>query len=83
MPLKRAQLERQLASAEEDQAAWEKKLDERGVASDARSKEPKWRHLDANRRQLKNRLAAVAAVEAREAEAAQRRQSKDEVVAAE
>lgn len=72
MPLKRAQLERQLANAQEDLAAWEKKLDERGLAADARSKEPKWRHLDAKRRQLKQRISAVAAVEAREAEVASR-----------
>ena len=73
MPLSRAQLERQLAVATDDQAAWEKKLDEKGVAADARKKEPRWRNLDATRRQLKTRLGAVAAVEAREAEAAKRK----------
>ena len=73
MPLKRAQLERQIAAAEEDLAAWEKTLDERKVAKKERRKEPKWRHLDANRRQLKTRLYAVAAIEAREADVAERK----------
>jgi len=76
MPLKRAQLERQLAVAVDDLAAWEKTLDERGVAADARKKEPKWRKLNATRRQLKTRLYAVAAVEAREADVAERKANK-------
>lgn len=73
MPLKRSQLERQIAIAEEALAAWEKKLDERGVAADARKKEPKWRHLNGDRRQLVTRLHAVKAVEQREQEAAERK----------
>ena len=73
MPQKRAQLERQIETAKEHLATWEKTLDERGVAADARKKEPKWRHLDANRRQLITRLRAVQAVEEREKAAAERK----------
>ena len=73
MPLKRAQLERQLATATDDLTAWEKKLDEKGVAKDPRKKEPMSRKLHATRRQLKTRLVAVAAVEAREAAVAERK----------
>ncbi|MFK7817862.1 MAG: hypothetical protein AB8G99_04045 [Planctomycetaceae bacterium] len=73
MPLKRPQLERQITTAQEDLAAWEKTLDERGVAADKRKKEPKWRHLDANLRQLKTRLYAVKAIEEREKDVAERK----------
>ncbi len=73
MPLKRSQLEKQIAHAQEDLAAWEKTLDGRGVDAGARKKEPKWRHLDANLRQLKTRLYAVKAVEEREKTCAERK----------
>lgn len=66
MPLTRSQLERQISAAQEDLAAWEKTLDGRGIAADARRKEPKWRKLDATCRQLKTRLCAVAEIEERE-----------------
>ncbi len=72
MPLTRSQLERQISAAQEDLAAWEKKLDERGLAADARRKEPKWRKLDASCRQLKTRLYAVVAIEQREKDLAER-----------
>lgn len=73
MPLKRDQLERQIEAAKEHVVAWEKTLDERGVAAADRRKEPKWRHLDANRRQLVTRLYAVAAIEQREKDVAERK----------
>ncbi len=41
-----------------------------------KSKDPKWRHLNADARQLKRRLLAVAAIEEREAAAAQRKAEK-------
>jgi hypothetical protein len=73
MPLKRSQLERQITAAQEDLAGWEKTLDGRGVDAAARKKEPKWRHLDANLRQLKTRLYAVKAIEEREKDVAERK----------
>lgn len=78
MPLKRPQLERQIKAAQEDLAAWEKALDAKGIAATARKKEPKWRHLDAKRRQLKSRLRAVAGIEAREADCAKRLEGGDD-----
>ena len=73
MPLKRTTLERQLAAAREDLDARVKKLDEQGVEPKARRKDPKWRHFDAKCRQLVSRLSAVAAVEQREVDCAERK----------
>ncbi len=83
MPLKRAQIERQLQTAEQDLAVFEAKLVEKGIAKGDLRKQPKWRQLDARRRQHKNRLQAVAAIETREAEALQRREAKSAGAAAE
>jgi hypothetical protein len=46
------------------------------VTGKAKSKNATWRHLNAGYRQLKRRLLAVAALEAREAAADQRRAEK-------
>lgn len=75
MGLKRDNLEWQLGRFGAELSAYEKQLDENGVASTARSRDPKWRNLNARCRQLRNRLNAVTKVEATNAEVAQRKEA--------
>ena len=69
----RARIERQVKLAEQKLADWVKKLDGDKVAADQRPKNPKWRSLDADVRQLKRRLLALQQVEEREAAAIERK----------
>ena len=69
----RERIERQLKLAEKQQADWEKVLTNDKVDAKEWRRNAKWRHLDADTRALKRRIIAVKAVEAREAEAVQRK----------
>ena len=64
MGQKRPNLEWQLSHASNELATCEKELDQQGLASEARPRNPKWRNLNARCRQLRSRLSAVAKVEA-------------------
>lgn len=77
MGMKRDNLEWQLARASTELATFEKQLDTDGVATTARPKHPKWRNLAARCRQLRNRLNAVARVEANNADVAKRKEAKN------
>jgi hypothetical protein len=73
----RPRIERQLTIAQQKLSACESQLASAGVTDKkARQKNAVWRHLNADLRQLKRRLIAVAAVESREAAAAQRKADK-------
>jgi len=72
----RSRIERQLTFSQQQLSVIEAKLETGGVTGKARGKNPVWRKLSAEHRQLKRRLYAVAAVEKREAEAAQRKADK-------
>jgi hypothetical protein len=73
MGMKRDTLEWQLSRANGELAAFEQQLDEQQVANDTRPRNAKWRNLNARCRQIRNRLNAVAKVEATNAEVAQRK----------
>ncbi len=75
MGMKRDNLEWQLNRASTELSAFEKELDQNGVAADDRSSHPKWRNLNAVCRQLRRRLHAVARVEATNVEVAQRKEA--------
>ena len=77
MPLKRANIERQLATADENLAACVSKLKAAGVDPKAYRKNAIWRNLDATCRQLKTRLISVKATEDREAACAARKAEAD------
>lgn len=64
MGQKRPNLEWQLSHASTELAAYEKELDQSGLAVEARPRNPKWRNLNARCRQLRHRLNAVAKIEA-------------------
>ena len=66
MALKRGVLERQLTQIKSNLAACEQALTSAGVAQDRWSRQPEWRHWDADRRQITRRLRAAAAIEQRE-----------------
>ncbi len=70
MGLKRPVLERSLGHASGDLEAWVKVLETRGIGAKEFRKCPKWREYNAKVRQIRRRINAVAAVEAREAECA-------------
>ena len=72
----RPRIERQLTIAQQQVSSCEAKLATEGVTGKARSKNPLWRMLNADYRQLKRRLIAVAAIESRESAAAQRKADK-------
>ncbi len=76
MPLCQATLNRQLEHANTRLSAWAKTLAERGVSSEQRAKDAKWRRLSADCARIRGRLGAVASVAARDAEAAQRKAEK-------
>lgn len=73
MPLTRSSIERQLTQAEADLSTRVSDLDVQGVEEKARRRDPRWRQLDAHRRQLRRRLIAVSAIEEREKECAVRK----------
>ena len=72
----RSRIERQLTFSQQQLSVIEAKLETDGVTGKARAKNPVWRKLSAEHRQLKRRLFAVSAVEKREAEVAQRKADK-------
>ena len=72
----RTRIERQLTFSQQQLSVVEAKLATDGVTGKARGKNPVWRKLSAEHRQLRRRLYAVAAIEKREAEAAQRKADK-------
>lgn len=72
----RSRIERQLTKAQQQLTACETKLASEGVTGKARGKNAVWRLLNADYRQLKRRLNAVAALEAREAGVVQRKAEK-------
>jgi len=76
MPLTRGTIERLIAHSQADLETIEKKLDEKDIGADARSKDPEWRRHNATRRRLVRRLRSVKAVEEREAAALARREEK-------
>ncbi len=76
MPQKRPDLERQIAQANEAVAAWVKVLEENGVSQKGRRWDPKWRTLNATRRQLTARLNRVAETETLNEETARRKAEK-------
>lgn len=69
----RSRIERQLSMAQQQLTVCEGKLETDGITGKARNKNAVWRRVNADYRQLKRRLNAVAALEAREAAAAQRK----------
>ncbi len=73
----RTRIERQLSLSQQQLSAWETQLEQQGVTGKAKSRNATWRHLNADHRQLKRRLHAVAALEAREAAVVQRRTEKE------
>ena len=75
MGMKRDNLEWQLNRANTELSAFEKQLDEAGVAADVRPRNAKWRNLSARGRQLRRRLIAVSKVEATNVEVAQRKET--------
>ncbi len=76
MPLDEATLKRQLGRANDDLAAWVKALESQGVPAAGRRKDPKWRRLNAACSTLRSRLKTVAAIAARDEEAARRKAEK-------
>ena len=72
----RNRIERQLELAKQGVSNREKQLEAAGVTGKQRAKDPLWRHLNADYRQLRRRLLAVVAIEEREAVAIQRKAEK-------
>lgn len=79
----RERIERQLKQAQQNLAAWEKKLDGDKVAADQRARNAKWRGLDADLRSIKRRLIAIKQVEEREAAIAEAKNQPAEVASEE
>ena len=74
--MNREKIERQLKSAQQNLAIWEKKLDADKVEPAKRSRNAKWRNLDGDVRALKRRMIAVKTLEEREAAALQAKADK-------
>lgn len=72
----RSRIERQLTFSQQQLSVVEAKLESAGVTGKARAKNPVWRKLSAEHRQLRRRLYAVSSLEKREADAAQRKADK-------
>ncbi|MCH2201130.1 MAG: hypothetical protein MK102_04115 [Fuerstiella sp.] len=77
----RQRVERQLKLAQESLSQWVNQLDAEKVEEKARTKNAKWRSLDADVRQLKRRLIAIGQLEEREAAAEKRRAERSEAAA--
>ncbi len=78
----RSRIERQLTKAQQLLTACETKLAADGVTGKARGKNAVWRALNADYRQLRRRLNAVAALEQREADVLKRKAEKANAVEA-
>lgn len=76
MSLTRFSIERQLDQAEIALGSRISALDAQGVEESARRRDPKWRQLSADCRQLKSRLRAVKVTEEREVECEKRKSEK-------
>ena len=76
MPHKHANLERQLATAEQELDACSAQLGKNGVAENDRRKDPAWRQLNAQRLRLKSRIGAAIAVTDMTEEVARRKAEK-------
>ena len=72
----RTRIERQLTFSQQQLSVIEAKLETDGITGKARGKNPVWRKLSAEHRQLRRRLYAVSTLEKREAEAIQRKADK-------
>ena len=72
----RQRIERQLKLAQEKLSQWVKQLDAQKIEEKARTRNARWRSLDADVRQLKRRLIAIGAIEEREVAAEQRKAEK-------
>jgi hypothetical protein len=72
----RNRIERQLELAKQGVSNREKQLEAAGVTGKHKAKDPLWRHLNADFRQLRRRLLAVVAIEEREAAAIQKKAEK-------
>ena len=82
MPLKQDALNRQLSHANEALTEWCGVLKERGVADEQRHRDPVWRSLNAQRRQLSLRMKTSAVVVALDEELKKRKVEKTQVVTA-
>lgn len=76
MPLSRTTLERQSQTAKDALADWVKTLSAKGLERPQFKKNPRWRQLNADVNAIRRRLDAVAAVEANNAEVAERKSAK-------
>ncbi|MFN9975107.1 MAG: hypothetical protein ACK58T_34975 [Phycisphaerae bacterium] len=79
----RNRIERQLEVAKQGVSGREKQLEAAGITGKQRAKDPVWRHLNADYRQLRRRLMAVAAIDERESAAAQKKAEKQNAETAE
>jgi hypothetical protein len=79
----RNRIERQLEVAKQGVSGREKQLEVAGITGKQRAKDPVWRHLNADYRQLRRRLMAVAAIEERESAAARKKAEKQNAETAE
>lgn len=68
MPLKKDELERQLQGAVAALAEWTSVLDERDIPESQRHRDPIWRNLKAQCRQLKSRLRTTDTIISRDEE---------------
>ena len=80
MPLKQDELNRQLSRANEALAEWSGILKERGVADDQRRRDPVWRSLNAQRRQLSLRKRTSAKIVTLDEELKKRKADKAQAV---
>lgn len=76
MPLRQATLDRQLEQAKARLAVHLTTMEKNGIAKEDRSKDPKWRSLNAECVQIRARMKTVDGVAARDAEAANRKAEK-------
>ena len=82
MPLKQDELKRQLVHARKALEEWSGILKKRGVADDQRRRDPVWRSLNAQRRQLTRRMNTSAEVVALDEELKKRKAEKAQAVTA-
>jgi hypothetical protein len=82
MPLKQDELNRQLSRANKTLADWSGILKERGVADDQRHRDPVWRSLNAQCRQLSLRMRTSAEVVTLDEELKKRKAEKTQAVTA-
>lgn len=74
---RRVRLQTQLQLANDELTHHQEALDTRGVAADARKKDPKWRHLNARCRDLRKRMARIDEITALDEEVKQRKNQEE------